>query len=46
MARSDMSDWEGEFIKLVLPNKVCGKKRVDARRVINGIFYVLRTGIP
>jgi transposase len=46
MARSDMSDLEWEFIKAVLPNKVRGKKRVDDRRVINGIFYVLRTGIP
>ncbi len=46
MARSDMSDLEWEFIKAVLPNKTRGKKRVDDRRVINGIFYVLRTGIP
>ncbi|MEL7469943.1 MAG: transposase, partial [Pseudomonadota bacterium] len=46
MARSDMSDLEWEFIKAVLPNKVRGKKRVDDRRVINGIFYVLRTGVP
>lgn len=46
VARSDMSDLEWEFIKAVLPNKTRGKKRVDDRRVINGIFYVLRTGIP
>ncbi len=46
MARSDMSDLEWEFIKAVLPNKSRGVKRVDDRRVINGIFYVLRTGIP
>ncbi len=46
MARSDMSDLEWEFIKRVLPNKPRGIKRVDDRRVINGIFYVLRTGIP
>ena len=46
MARSDMSDLEWEFIKAVLPNKTRGKKRVDDRRVINGIFYVLRTGVP
>jgi transposase len=41
-----MSDLEWEFIKAVLPSKTRGKKRVDDRRVINGIFYVLRTGIP
>lgn len=46
MARSDMSDLEWEFIKIVLPDKTRGVKRVDDRRVINGIFYVLRTGIP
>lgn len=46
MARSDMSDLEWAFIKTVLPNKTRGNKRVDDRRVINGIFYVLRTGIP
>ncbi|MHA3914582.1 transposase, partial [Halovulum sp. GXIMD14793] len=46
MARSDMSDLEWAFIKAVLPNKSRGKNRVDDRRVINGIFYVLRTGIP
>ena len=46
MARSDMSDVEWEFIKAVLPNNTRGVKRVDDRRVINGIFYVLRTGIP
>ncbi len=46
MARSDMSDLEWEFIKAVLPNKSRGVKRADDRRVINGIFYVLRTGIP
>ena len=41
-----MSDLEWDFIKQVLPNKSRGVKRVDDRRVINGIFYVLRTGIP
>ncbi|WP_160316348.1 IS5 family transposase [Roseovarius tolerans] len=41
-----MSDPEWEFIKAVLPNKTRGKKRVDDRRVINGMFYVLRTGTP
>ncbi len=46
MARSDMTDLEWEFIKAVLPNKTRGKQRVDDRRVVNGIFYVLRTGIP
>ena len=46
MQRSDMSDLEWEFIKTVLPNNTRGVKRVDDRRVINGIFYVLKTGTP
>jgi transposase len=46
MSRSDMSDFEWAFIKCVLPNKSRGVKRVDDRRVINGIFYALRVGCP
>ena len=46
MARYDLSDEEWRIVEPVLPNKTRGKKRVDDRRVINGIFYVLRTGIP
>ena len=41
-----MSDLEWAFIKCVLPNKSRGVKRVDDRRVINGIFYSLRVGCP
>ena len=41
-----MSDLEWDFLKGVLPNKIRGVKRVDDRRIINAIFYVLRTGIP
>jgi hypothetical protein len=46
MSRSDMSDLEWAFIKCVLPNKSRGVKRVDDRRLINGIFYALRVGCP
>ena len=46
MTRSDMRDFECNFIKELLPNKPRGVKRVDDRRVINGILYALRTGIP
>ena len=34
------------IIAPLLPNKPRGVARVDDRRVINGIFYVLRTGSP
>jgi transposase len=46
VARFEMTDLEWGFIKCILPTKVRGVKRVDDRRVLNGIFYVLRTGIP
>lgn len=46
MAQSDISNLEWESIKAVLPNKTRGKQRVDDRRVINGIFYVLHAESP
>ncbi len=46
MARYDLSETEWRLIELLLPNKPRGVPRVDDRRVINGIFYVLRTGSP
>ena len=46
MSRSNMSALEWEFMKCVLPNNSRGVKRVDERRIINGIFYALRVGCP
>ena len=46
MARFDLSDAEWSLIAPFLPNKPRGVARVDDRRVVNGIFYVLRTGSP
>lgn len=46
MARFDLSDAEWTIIAPLLPNKPRGVPRVDDRRVVNGIFYVLRTGSP
>jgi transposase len=46
MARFDLSDTEWAVIRPLLPNKPRRVARVDDRRVINGIFYVLRTGSP
>jgi len=46
MARYDLSEGEWRLIKPLLPNKPRGVARVNDRRVINGIFYVLRTGSP
>jgi transposase len=46
MARYDLSDLEWKAIKPLLPNKPRGVPRVDDRRVLNGIFWVLRSGAP
>ena len=44
--RHDLSDREWAIIAPLLPNKPRGVARVDDRRVIDGIFYILRTGAP
>src|SRR3546814_2520602 len=46
MARFDLSDFEWSVIEPLLPTKVRGVARVDDRRVLNGIFWRLRTGAP
>jgi transposase len=46
MARYDLGETEWRLIESLLPNKPRGVARVDDRRVVNGIFYVLRTGSP
>lgn len=44
--RFDLSDREWEIIEPLLPPTRQGGPRCDDRRILNGIFYVLRTGIP
>jgi transposase len=46
MARYDLTDFEWKVIRPLLPNKPRGVPRVDDRRVLNGIFWVLRSGSP
>jgi len=46
MARFDLSDFEWSVIQPLLPNKSRGVPRVNDRRVLNGIFWRLRTGAP
>ena len=46
MARFDLSDAEWRIIQPLLPNKPRGVPRTDDRRVLNGIFFILRTGSP
>ena len=44
--RYELSDYEWTAIKPMLPNKPRGVRRVNDRRVLNGIFWVLRSGAP
>ena len=46
MSRYNLTDFEWRVIKPLLPNKPRGVRRVDDRRVLNGIFWVLRSGAP
>ena len=44
--RYELNDHEWAAIKPFLPNKPRGVPRVNDRRVLNGIFWVLRSGAP
>ena len=44
--RYELTDHEWVAIKPFLPNKPRGVPRVNDRRVLNGIFWVLRSGAP
>ena len=44
--RYELSDPEWGVIGPMLPNKPRGIPRVDDRRILNGIFWVLRSGAP
>ncbi len=46
MSRYDLTDFEWRVIEPLLRNKPRGVPRVDDRRVLNGIFWVLRSGAP
>jgi transposase len=44
--RYELTDYECAAIRPLLPNKPRGVPRVNDRRVLNGIFWVLRSGAP
>jgi transposase len=44
--RYELSDFEWAAIRSFLPNKPRGIPRVDDRRVLNGIFWVLHESAP
>jgi transposase len=44
--RYELNDFEWSIIEPLLPNKPRGVPRVDDRRVLNGIYWRLRSGSP
>jgi transposase len=46
MSQYELTDFEWRVIEPMLPNKPRGVPRVDDRRVLNGIFWILRSGAP
>jgi transposase len=44
--RHELTEYEWAAIKTFLPNKPRGVPRVNDRRVLNGILWVLRSGAP
>ena len=44
--RYELTDYEWAAIRPMLPNKPCRVPRVNDPRVLNGIFWVLRSGAP
>ena len=46
IGRFDFTDFEWSVIQPLLPNKPRGVPRVDDRRVLNGIYWILRSGAP
>jgi transposase len=44
--RYELSEYEWSGIKPMRPNKPRGVPRLDDRRVLNGILWVLRLGAP
>ena len=46
MGRFDLTDHEWSIIAPLLPKRGRGPARRDDRVILNGIFYILRTGAP
>ena len=44
--RYELNNYEWSVMRPMLPNKPRGIPRVDDRHVLNGIFWVLRSGAP
>ncbi|MBB5107880.1 transposase, partial [Streptomyces spectabilis] len=42
--RHELSDAEWEFVRPLLPASLRGRKRLDDRKILNGIVWKFRTG--
>lgn len=42
----ELSDYEWGSIRSLLPNRPRGVPRMDDRCILNGIFWILRSGAP
>lgn len=42
--RHELSDAEWEFVRPLLPESLRGRKRLDNRKILNGIVWKFRTG--
>src|ERR671922_2503339 len=45
LRRHELSDAEWELIEPLLPRPTRGRRRIDDRRILNGIVWKLRTGV-
>lgn len=46
MQRHELTDQEWGSLAPLIPSAATGRPRVDDRRVINGMLYKIRTGVP
>lgn len=46
MQRHELTDKEWDLLAPLIPSAVTGRPMVDDRRVINGMVYKIRTGMP
>ncbi|MEU4265559.1 transposase [Streptomyces sp. NPDC025273] len=46
MQRHELTDQDWDLLAPLIPSASTGRPRVDDRRVINGMVYKIRTGLP
>ncbi len=46
MQRHELTDRDWDLLAPLIPSASTGRPRVDDRRIINGMVYKIRTGLP